>query len=91
MSAKRTPLPLAPHSPEKYTGPSKAEVLALRRQYLSPGLITYYADPLMKQPPRGICVYPANVVWSSMLFRGALDLLDRWASGRGEPPPALTW
>lgn len=47
MSHQRTPLPLAPHTPEKYAGPSKAETLALRRQYLSPGLITYYADPLM--------------------------------------------
>src|SRR4051812_25195813 len=44
---KRTPLPLAPHSPEPYTGPSKAEVLALRKQYLSPGLLTYYQDPLL--------------------------------------------
>jgi alanine-glyoxylate transaminase/(R)-3-amino-2-methylpropionate-pyruvate transaminase len=47
MSTKRTPLPLASHQPEPYTGPSKAEVLALRKQYLSPGLITYYQDPLM--------------------------------------------
>lgn len=38
---------MAPHKPEPYTGPSKAEVIALRKQYLSPGLITYYADPLM--------------------------------------------
>lgn len=43
----RTPLPLAPHTPEPYTGPSKAEVLALRRQYLSPGLVTYYQEPLL--------------------------------------------
>src|SRR5262249_55545453 len=43
----RTPLPMAPHTPEPYTGPSKAEVLALRRQYLSPGLITYYQEPLL--------------------------------------------
>ncbi len=48
----------------------------------------HYADPLMKQPPRGICVYPANVVWSSMLFRATLDMMDRWASGKGEPPPS---
>ena len=27
--------------------PDKSEVLALRRQYLTPGLITYYRDPLM--------------------------------------------
>src|SRR3954469_8794502 len=44
---KRTPLPIAPHKPEPYDGPSKAEVLALRKQYLSPGLLTYYRDPLM--------------------------------------------
>ena len=29
------------------TGPSREEVLALRRQYLTPGLITYYRDPLL--------------------------------------------
>ena len=46
-TTKRTPLPIAPHTPEKYTGPTKAEVLALRKQYLSPGLITYYQDPLL--------------------------------------------
>jgi alanine-glyoxylate transaminase/(R)-3-amino-2-methylpropionate-pyruvate transaminase len=44
---RRTPLPLAPHTPEPYTGPSKAEVLALRKQYLTPGLVTYYQDPLL--------------------------------------------
>src|SRR5262249_22050295 len=44
---RRTPLPLALHTPEPYTGPSKAEVLALRKQYLTPGLITYYQDPLL--------------------------------------------
>src|SRR6516165_677664 len=43
----RTPLPMAPHKPEKYSGPSKAEVLALRKQYLTPGLLTYYQEPLM--------------------------------------------
>ncbi len=44
---RRTPLPLAPHTPEPYTGPTKAEVIALRKQYLSPGLITYYQEPLL--------------------------------------------
>jgi len=38
---------MAPHKPAPYTGPSKAEVLALRKQYLSPGLVTYYQDPLL--------------------------------------------
>ena len=46
----------------------------------------HYADPQLKQPTRGICQNPVNVVWTSMLFRAALDHLDRWASG-GKPPP----
>ena len=44
---KRTPLPMAPHKPEPYAGPSKAEVIAMRKQYLSPGLMTYYQEPLL--------------------------------------------
>lgn len=44
---RRTPLPMSPHKPAPYTGPSKAEVIALRKQFLSPGLVTYYQDPLL--------------------------------------------
>jgi alanine-glyoxylate transaminase/(R)-3-amino-2-methylpropionate-pyruvate transaminase len=40
-------LPPCDHVPEPYNGPSKDEVLALRRRYLTPGLITYYRDPLL--------------------------------------------
>src|SRR4051795_7358178 len=40
-------LPVCDHVPEPYDGPSKKEVLALRKQYLTPGLITYYRDPLL--------------------------------------------
>src|SRR5438445_1421053 len=43
----RKSLPVTTHQPAPYTGPSRAEVLALRRQYLTPGLITYYPDPLL--------------------------------------------
>jgi alanine-glyoxylate transaminase/(R)-3-amino-2-methylpropionate-pyruvate transaminase len=43
----RRELPLCSHVPEPYTGPSKEQVLALRRQYLTPGLLTYYRDPLL--------------------------------------------
>lgn len=39
--------PATPHSPKPYAGPSRDEVLALRREYQSPGLVTYYRDPLM--------------------------------------------
>jgi alanine-glyoxylate transaminase/(R)-3-amino-2-methylpropionate-pyruvate transaminase len=46
-ASKRVALPLSPHRPAPYTGPSRDEVLALRRQYLTPGLITYYREPLL--------------------------------------------
>ncbi len=44
---QRIALPLSSHRPAPYTGPSRKEVLALRRQYLTPGLITYYKEPLL--------------------------------------------
>jgi alanine-glyoxylate transaminase/(R)-3-amino-2-methylpropionate-pyruvate transaminase len=40
-------LPPASHTPQPYTGPNPAEVLAQRQQYLSPGLFLYYQKPLM--------------------------------------------
>jgi alanine-glyoxylate transaminase / (R)-3-amino-2-methylpropionate-pyruvate transaminase len=39
--------PASEHTPQPYNGPSKAETLALRAQYLSPGLVTLYREPLM--------------------------------------------
>ncbi|MCC7084525.1 MAG: aspartate aminotransferase family protein [Pirellulales bacterium] len=43
----RHSLPIVDHQPTRYSGPCKQDVLALRQQFLSPGLITYYRDPLM--------------------------------------------
>jgi alanine-glyoxylate transaminase/(R)-3-amino-2-methylpropionate-pyruvate transaminase len=43
----RLQLPMCSHVPQPYDGPAKEEVVALRKQYLTPGLITYYRDPLM--------------------------------------------
>ena len=40
-------LPICEHTPRPYDGPTRDEVLALRRQYVSPGVITYYREPLM--------------------------------------------
>ncbi|WP_435016758.1 aspartate aminotransferase family protein [Tundrisphaera sp. TA3] len=40
-------LPDTSHRPEPYDGPSRDEVLALRREYLTPGLVTFYREPLM--------------------------------------------
>lgn len=40
-------LPIIDHTPAPYDGPSREEVLALRHQYVSPGVITYYQEPLM--------------------------------------------
>jgi alanine-glyoxylate transaminase/(R)-3-amino-2-methylpropionate-pyruvate transaminase len=44
----KTPtLPPTAHQPRKYTGPSAAEVLALRKQFINPGIFLYYKTPLM--------------------------------------------
>ena len=44
---KSIPLPPCAHTPAPYTGPSADEVLALRKQFLSPGLFLYYKKPIM--------------------------------------------
>ncbi|MEY4939175.1 MAG: hypothetical protein RIQ93_910 [Verrucomicrobiota bacterium] len=44
---KSIPLPPTAHQPQPYTGPSAAHVLALRKQYLNPGLFLYYKQPIM--------------------------------------------
>lgn len=40
-------LPACAFKPVPYTGPSKAEVLAMRKEYCTPALVTYYKDPIM--------------------------------------------
>ncbi len=40
-------LPTSSHTPERYDGPSRDEVLAMRREFLTPGLVTYYREPLL--------------------------------------------
>jgi alanine-glyoxylate transaminase / (R)-3-amino-2-methylpropionate-pyruvate transaminase len=44
---KNIPLPPCNHQPKKYTGPSAAEVLALRKQFMNPGIFLYYKNPIM--------------------------------------------
>ena len=44
---KSIPLPPTSHTPAPYTGPSAEHVLALRKQYLNPGLFLYYKNPIM--------------------------------------------
>src|SRR5215510_3862257 len=40
-------LPPTNHKPKPYTGRSAEEVLALRKQFLNPGIFLYYKKPLM--------------------------------------------
>jgi len=40
-------LPACGFKPAPYTGPSKAEVLAMRKEFCTPALVTYYKDPIM--------------------------------------------
>ena len=46
-TTRRISLPQCSHQPTPYDGPSRDEVLALRHQYVNPGVLTYYRDPLM--------------------------------------------
>ncbi|HEX3499117.1 MAG TPA: alpha/beta hydrolase domain-containing protein, partial [Stellaceae bacterium] len=48
----------------------------------------HFADPTPKKPSRGICQNYVNCVATSMLFRAALDAMDRWASEGVSPPPS---
>ncbi|MGH7539239.1 MAG: aspartate aminotransferase family protein [Gemmatimonadales bacterium] len=43
----RPSMPPCAHQPRPYTGPSRAEVLAMRRQFANPAIFTIYQDPLM--------------------------------------------
>src|SRR5688500_6197472 len=47
VDTKPLQLPPTDHKPAPYGGPSRDEVIALRQQYLTPGLVTYYREPLL--------------------------------------------
>jgi alanine-glyoxylate transaminase / (R)-3-amino-2-methylpropionate-pyruvate transaminase len=47
MTARELQMPAFDHQPRPYTGPSREEVLAARRQYTNPAVFTLYRDPLM--------------------------------------------
>jgi alanine-glyoxylate transaminase / (R)-3-amino-2-methylpropionate-pyruvate transaminase len=44
---KSIPLPPSSHLPQPYSGPSAEEVLALRKEFLSPAIFHYYKKPIM--------------------------------------------
>ncbi len=43
-AGSRFPLPVSDHQPSAYDGPSRDEIMALRREYLNPGLLLYYDE-----------------------------------------------
>ncbi|HEX6062837.1 MAG TPA: aminotransferase class III-fold pyridoxal phosphate-dependent enzyme, partial [Longimicrobiales bacterium] len=46
-TAKQLQLPPTDHTPRPYTGPSREEVLAMRREFGNPAIFTIYREPLM--------------------------------------------
>ena len=46
-AAPRLEMPPTAHQPRSYAGPSREEVLAMRRQYMNPAIFTIYREPLM--------------------------------------------
>ncbi len=54
----KTPtLPPSDYQPKAYRGPSPDEVLALRRQFLSPGIFLFYRKPIMLVEGKGQYVW----------------------------------
>ena len=47
MSDPVPELPPCDHEPRPYDGPSYEEALALRSEFINPGVFTYYKEPLM--------------------------------------------
>jgi alanine-glyoxylate transaminase / (R)-3-amino-2-methylpropionate-pyruvate transaminase len=47
LKMKTPSLPPFDHQPKKYAGPSADEVLALRKQFMNPGIFLYYKKPIM--------------------------------------------
>jgi alanine-glyoxylate transaminase/(R)-3-amino-2-methylpropionate-pyruvate transaminase len=45
--ASRLELPAIDHTPRPYTGPSREEILAMRKQYANPAVFTIYKEPLL--------------------------------------------
>ncbi len=46
----------------------------------------HFANPRLAAPNRGVCQNLINTVRTSMLFRGLLDAMNRWASDGKSPP-----
>lgn len=46
-AAPRVEMPPTDHRPRPYTGPSREEVLAMRRHHMNPAIFTIYREPLM--------------------------------------------
>ena len=40
-------MPACDHQPRPYDGPSREEVMEMRREFLTPALLTYYREPIM--------------------------------------------
>src|SRR5216117_1780995 len=46
-TASRLELPPSSHVPRRYEGPSKDELIAMRRQFTNPAIFTLYKEPLL--------------------------------------------
>ncbi|HJU88085.1 MAG TPA: aspartate aminotransferase family protein [Gemmatimonadaceae bacterium] len=47
VETRSVTMPPTSHTPRPYTGPSRAEVLAMRKAYTNPAIFTIYREPIM--------------------------------------------
>jgi len=46
-TAPQLEMPACDYAPRKYEGPSKAEILAMRRQFTNPAIFTIYMEHML--------------------------------------------
>src|SRR5215216_4612099 len=47
VTTRAPQMPPCDHTPQAYTGPSREEVLAMRKQFANPAIFTLYKEPIM--------------------------------------------
>jgi hypothetical protein len=81
-------LPPTSHQPKKYAGPSADEVLALRRQFMNPGLFLYYKKPMMLVEGKGQYVFDDKGRryldgWAASSPSASATAIRTWSRRRG--------
>src|ERR687889_503790 len=99
LSPPRAQMPPTDHVPRPYTGPSRDEILAMRRQFVNPAVFTLYREPLLIVEGYMQYLYDETGRRYLDLFAGIVtvsvghchpEVVRRGEGERGARPPATT-